>query len=379
MNLLIHDLNEKEFKKIAGDYEGYEVVSDNGSIKPCVGCFNCWNKDPGRCVVKDGYENMGYLIHHADEVVVISKYTYGGFSGSIKNIFDRCLGYVLPHFELVNNETHHQKRYNEIKPFTFIFYGHQINEKEKECARRYVTAVCTNFRAQVKEVIFKEDNKKVKIPDRGEYKAEGKIVLLNASTRVKGNTAKLAVELQKRLNRETEIINLVNYLKDNDKLLKELEDVLTIVLCEPLYVDGLPSQLIRFMEKFEEDYKGKNKRIYALANMGLYESEQLINLFEGIKQWCTKMGFEYGGGLGVGAGELVGGFMEAVPFGKWPLSKIARGMDKLAEAINYNYITEDIYREPTFPRSLYMAIANSGWKKMAKANGLKPKDLYRQL
>ena len=74
---------------------------------------------------------MGSLIHHVDEGVVISRYTYGGFSGFVKNVFDRCLGYVLSQFEVAGGETHHQKRYDEDKPFTFIFYGHDLNEDEK--------------------------------------------------------------------------------------------------------------------------------------------------------------------------------------------------------------------------------------------------------
>ena len=87
MNLVIHDLSEKEWNKIKADYEGWKVVSDNGNIGPCIGCFCCWRKTPGECVIKDGYENMGALIHHADEVVVISRYTYGGFSSFVKNAF----------------------------------------------------------------------------------------------------------------------------------------------------------------------------------------------------------------------------------------------------------------------------------------------------
>lgn len=41
MKLLIHDLNEKEWEEAAQQYEGYEVISDKGNIKPCVGCFGC--------------------------------------------------------------------------------------------------------------------------------------------------------------------------------------------------------------------------------------------------------------------------------------------------------------------------------------------------
>ena len=96
MNLIIHDLNEREWTAISEKYKGWEIISDNGTIKPCVGCFGCWLKDPGQCVMKDGYNRMGALIHKADEVVVVSRYTYGGFSSFVKNVFDRSIGWVLP-------------------------------------------------------------------------------------------------------------------------------------------------------------------------------------------------------------------------------------------------------------------------------------------
>ena len=93
--------------------------------------FCCWRKTPGECVIKDGYENMGALIHHADEVVVISKYTYGGFSSFVKNAFDRCIAYVLPQFEVIKGETHHKRRYDEDKAFTFIFYGFSFHKHSR--------------------------------------------------------------------------------------------------------------------------------------------------------------------------------------------------------------------------------------------------------
>ena len=379
MNLLIHDLKEEELSKIFPDQKGMEIISDQGTIHPCVGCFGCWNKDPGRCVVKDGYENMGYLIHHAEEVTVISRYTYGGFSGFVKNVFDRCLAYVLPHFEVIDGETHHQKRYQEDKPFTFIFYGHDLSEEEKAGAIRYVNAVCTNIRGYVKEVIFwpeKEQQRQMAVlPDQ----REGKAVLLNASMR-QGNSRKLAAELQKKLDLETEIVDLSKYLNSYEKLLETLQNVPVIVLCTPLYVDGLPSQLIRLMEYFEKEYRGTAKRIYTLANMGLYESKQLVNLFSQVNRWCTKMGFAYCGSVGVGAGELVGGFLAMGKPEKWPLNKINDGLNELAQAIRNRKKIKDIYTGPYhFPRSLYIAIANSGWQRMGKKNGLKKEDLYRQL
>ena len=145
-------------------------------------------------------------------------------------------------------------------------------------------------------------------------------------------------------------------------------------------MDGLPSQLIRFLETFEKTYEGKQKKIYVLANMGLYESRQLVNMFETVKQWCKAMDFQYCGALGVSAGELVGVLLDYGFFGKWPLQTISNALIALAKAIDRNETIEDTYTEPLhFPRSLYIAIANSGWKKAAKRNGIDPGLLFRRM
>ena len=386
MGLLIHDLGPEEWAKTSRDYDGWDIVTDNGSIRPCVGCFSCWDRDPGRCAIKDGYDNMGERIHHADEVVVISRYTYGGFSGSVKGIFDRCLGYVLPQFEVAGGESHHQKRYDEDKPFTFIFYGHDLSDDEKASAKRYVTAVCANIRGHVKDVIFREceagEPVKTRLHGGPEaYPEGGRIILLNGSMRSRdGNSAKFARQLAARLEKEVEFIDLKDWLKDLPGLVKRLGDAPVIVLCIPLYVDGLPSMVIRLLETFEKEYSGKPKKIYVLANMGLYESSQLVNLFSAVTQWSRKMGFDYCGGLGISAGELAGGLMEMIPFGKGPIKRAAEGMDLLASAIDSGSRTYDIYAEPKgFPKWLFIQIANRSWDMNARKHGLDPKEMFRQL
>lgn len=395
MDLVIHDLSAEEWEKVNGEYSGWNVVTDNGAMHPCIGCFSCWNHTPGGCAIKDGYENMGRLIHQAGRVVVISRYTYGGFSGSVKNVFDRCLGYVLPQFEVTGGETHHQKRYDEDKPFTFIFYGPVLSDAEKASAERYVQAVCDNIRGHVERVEFRK-NGKAPVDVKGqdpinEESAEkagaaglryglGRTVILNGSMRnLDGNSAKLARKLAGQLRGRPEIIDLKNYMKDMRPLAGELDSVQKLILCVPLYVDGLPSQVIRLMELLEA-YKGEPKKVYVLANMGLYESSQLVNLFSAVKQWCGKCGFEYCGGLGISAGELLGTLMEVVPFRMGATKKAAKGMDRLSEAINRGQVTEDIYAEPHgFPRSLYIWIANTNWNRTARQNGISPEDLYRRL
>ena len=379
-NLVIHDLDPAEWDRISGDYDGWNIVTDNGSIHPCIGCFSCWNRTPGICAVHDGYENMGSLIHKAGEVVVISRYTYGGFSGSVKGVFDRCLGYVLPQFEITKGETHHKKRFNEDKPFTFIFYGPELTDAEKESARNYVQAVCTNIRGHVKDVVFRicdavaEPGQRT---ERAEKAESGKVVLLNGSMRnVNGNSAKLARTLSGRLKSDTEIIDLKTYINNHDRLISILDESRAIVLCVPLYVDGLPSQVIKLMERMENSRTG-SKRIYLLANMGLYESKQLDNLFGAVRQWCKKMGYEYCGGLGVSAGELMGTLMEVIPFSRGTTKKASKGMDMLVRAIDSAEAMKDIYAEPfAFPRRLYIWIANTNWNRTSRKNGIRPKDMF---
>jgi len=383
--LVIHDLSPEEWEGIKKDYDGWETVSDNGTIKPCIGCFGCWKKTPGCCVVKDGYENMGALIHHADEVTVISRYTFGGFSGFVKNVFDRCLAYVLPQFEISGGESHHQKRYAEDKPFTFIIYGKDLSEYEKNCARRYVAAVCANIRGHVKDVAFREGEalpaREAPVPaETSAQEDPGKALLLNCSMRSeKGNSAKLSKQLAERLKTGSETVALKKYSGDVPGLLERIEQAPSLVLCMPLYVDGLPSQAVRFMETALREYRGGAKKVYVLLNMGLYESGQLVNLFEAVRQWCGAMDFEYCGGLGVSSGEVVGVLLNSLPLKAGFTSRMSKGMDRLAAAIDGGDSCGDIYADLAgFPRPLFVAIANNSWKSGAKANGLKPSDLYRQ-
>ena len=372
MKLVVHDLNPEEWEQIREEYAENDIISDNGKIQPCIGCFSCWNKTPGQCIIKDGYEDMGYRIHHADEVIVISRYTFGGFSGFVKNVFDRSLGYVLPQFEVVKGETHHQKRYEENKPFTFIFYGPDLGEKEKESAESYVQAVCANIRGYVKEVQFRESPEQC-IPSSSITRThQGKILLLNGSMRsVHGNSAIFARKLADQLNAETETLALQQYKDRLPELFTIMDEVSAVVLCMPLYVDGLPSQVIRFMEKAQKEYRGEPKKIYVLANMGLYESKQLVHLFESARQWCAAMNFEYCGGLGISAGELVGVLLPYVSFRYSPMGKISEGIRKLADRIDHKQSGEDLYVEPDgFPRSLYIQIANRNWNRTARKNGI---------
>ena len=392
MNLLIHDLNKKAWNNISDRYEGWEVISDNGTIKPCVGCFGCWVKEPGLCVIKDGYDKMGKLIHSAENIVVISRYTYGGFSSFVKNIFDRSIGLVLPYFEVVDNEMHHKKRYPEDKQFSFIFRGNNLTEEDKAKATKYVEAVVRNFRSAVTDITFEEDVihagtindhedniSTSNIPESADSEAS-KTILLNCSLRAdKANSKKLLNALSHNISSKTEMINLSKYINDTENLIRILNSAEKIVFGMPLYVDGIPSAPLRLLEKMEQSKTG-SKRIYVIANMGLYESSQISNLLSMMKYWCNKCGYEYCGGLAIGAGEMITNMVNIKNPEKGMARYTGKGMIMLADAIDRSESVEDIYADPyKCSRSAYIFMANMSWPLHARSLGVKKKELLRQL
>ena len=375
MNLLIHDLSDEEWGEVSDKYEGWKIITDEGNIKPCVGCFGCWVKEPGQCVIKDGYEHMGELIHKADEVVIMSKYTYGGFSSFVKNVLDRSIGYVLPYFEIFEGEMHHKKRYPEEKNITFVFRGIDLSDADKQKAKRYVEAVCRNLHSKIKDIVF--ENEKVLSEEKDFSKEElsnisvipGSVLFINGSLRgERANSKRFLNRIIPDIKGDIDFINLNSYLKNPDELKNKILSAEKVVLGMPLYVDGIPSAPLRMMESveksvsFDEAFAGK--KIYVVTNMGLFESKQLVNLLSMVKLWCDKCNFTYGGGLAIGAGEMMTGFMDAKNIDGGPTRNVAAGFRELASAINESKQIEDIYADSNkFPRSLYMFIANSTWPK----------------
>lgn len=136
MNIIIHDLNQVEEKTIVNcSQKDTVIISDNGKINPCIGCFGCWVKTPGQCVIKDGFDNLGKLWSKCNRLIIISKCYYGGFSPFVKNVIDRAVcPYQLPYFTKINGEMRHPKRYKNNIELSIHFYG-EMTENEKETAR----------------------------------------------------------------------------------------------------------------------------------------------------------------------------------------------------------------------------------------------------
>ncbi len=80
-------------------------------IAPCAGCFGCWTRTPGECVIADGARDVVRSYVRADIVVYATPVTFGGYSSHLKAMLDRLIPVLDPRFAVVGGEVHHRLRY----------------------------------------------------------------------------------------------------------------------------------------------------------------------------------------------------------------------------------------------------------------------------
>ncbi len=142
-----------------------------------------------------------------------------------------------------------------------------------------------------------------------------------------------------------------------------------LVVAFPLYVDGIPSHLLAFLEELEQRL-GRHKAyvpVYALCNAGFYEARQTQLALDMMKLWCEKAGLRWGKAIGIGAG----GMAMAAPVGQGPFANLGREFAALTDCIQRQVAAEDSFVEPGFPRFLYKSMAHQGWRAQAKKNGVR--------
>lgn len=68
-------------------------------IRPCMGCFSCWNRTPGKCCIEDDMAQVIQDMLWADLTVWSFPLYYFTVPGALKNLIDRQLPMVLPFME----------------------------------------------------------------------------------------------------------------------------------------------------------------------------------------------------------------------------------------------------------------------------------------
>ncbi|MCI8800451.1 flavodoxin family protein [Acetatifactor muris] len=96
---------EKEIPETAerdageASFEIEEIQVTQLEIHPCLGCFSCWNRTPGRCCIQDDMQEVIGKLLWADVIIWSFPLYYFTVPGGLKNLIDRQLPMVLPFME----------------------------------------------------------------------------------------------------------------------------------------------------------------------------------------------------------------------------------------------------------------------------------------
>ena len=130
-------------------------------IANCIGCFGCWTKTPGRCVIRDDAVKVYPLIAKSDHIIYVSRVKYGGYDTIMKTMLERSIPIQQAFIRLHHNETHHVQRDVAPKKATIIAYG-DIDKGEKEIFRQLIARNAYNMNFQSYSVVFTEQDALVK-------------------------------------------------------------------------------------------------------------------------------------------------------------------------------------------------------------------------
>jgi len=206
-----------------------------------------------------------------------------------------------------------------------------------------------------------------------------KISIINGSPKVGKSNSEILGNYILSLLKDNEIKKYYSIsVRLDDKIKNEIHSSDILIFLFPLYVDGIPSNLLKLLVEFENEKVIKSgTKIYCIANNGFYEGKQNRLVILQMKNWCEKVKARWGQGIGVGAGELLP-YLKKYPLGQGPLKNLGKVLDEFSANIRTLKSDEDIYINPNWLKSLYFFQGTISWILKGRKNNLRVRELFRK-
>ena len=133
----------------ARGWEPGTVFLEALSVKPCVGCFQCWLKTPGECFQKDDGQYVAKAMARCEALFFLSPVTFGGYSSVLKHAADRAIPTISPLFQWVGGEMHHRLRYKPAHHFLAVGWQSAPDAESAEVFARLAARNAMNMQAPV--------------------------------------------------------------------------------------------------------------------------------------------------------------------------------------------------------------------------------------
>ncbi len=111
---------------LSGFPEGTEIRQVDvyrSDIRPCRGCFSCWGKNEGHCVIDDDMQAIYGWIRESDTIIFSFPLYFFGMPSQMKALTDRCLPLMIPYdgdFTTDENASFHEFRKSETGEKRFV-------------------------------------------------------------------------------------------------------------------------------------------------------------------------------------------------------------------------------------------------------------------
>ena len=206
-----------------------------------------------------------------------------------------------------------------------------------------------------------------------------KIIIINGSPKTVKSNSEILGNYLFPLLKENNIKKYYSiYFQLNDKTKNEIYNSDVLIFIFPLYVDGIPSNLLKLLVKFEkENVVRPETKIYCIVNNGFYEGKQNFLALLHMKNWCKKVNAKWGQGIGIGSGELLP-YLKKFKLGQGPLKNLEKILNRLSRNILTLNSDNNIYINPNWPKSLYFIQGSFSWILKARKNNIKIRELFKK-
>lgn len=151
MKLILSDRPLEISDRLDADTQYFDLSACR--IANCVGCFGCWTKTPGKCVMRDDAVKIYPKIAKSERVLYVSRVKYGGYDTVMKTMLERAIPVQQAFIRVLDGETHHVQRAVKLKRATIVAYG-TTSDEEREIFRDLVARNAKNMSFLSYEIRF---------------------------------------------------------------------------------------------------------------------------------------------------------------------------------------------------------------------------------
>lgn len=127
------------------NYEVEEILLKEKKIADCQGCFDCWVKTPGICIINDYGRDAAEKLINSELLIYLTPVVFGSYSYQLKKALDRMIPLISPFFSKVKGEVHHKKRYANYPSLLAVGLMEDINKEQIEIFKELVERNGINF------------------------------------------------------------------------------------------------------------------------------------------------------------------------------------------------------------------------------------------